>query len=279
MSEHLWLYEGVTEYFANLFQVNQGLITEDEFYLRMNGKIRNASSYDDKMSFTEMSRNVIEQPYKKQYNNVYEKGALIAMCIDIIIREQSGGERGILDLMRKLSNEYGPEKPFDDAELFPKIISLTYPQVGDFLRRHVAGKEPIVYDEYFAKMGIGKVKRNETANPFLNGQQPYVTIKPGTKDIVVINGMKPNAFLKELKLVGGDVIVSVNGTAYNLDNIYSMVMESDGWEQGDDITMEIIRDDKPMTIKGKVKLESKEVEGYGVTDHSKDALRQAWLTK
>jgi predicted metalloprotease with PDZ domain len=29
MSEHLWMYEGVTEYFANLFQINQGLIDEE----------------------------------------------------------------------------------------------------------------------------------------------------------------------------------------------------------------------------------------------------------
>jgi predicted metalloprotease with PDZ domain len=28
MSQHLWMYEGVTEYFANLFQINQGLIDE-----------------------------------------------------------------------------------------------------------------------------------------------------------------------------------------------------------------------------------------------------------
>jgi predicted metalloprotease with PDZ domain len=32
MSKHLWMYEGVTEYFAILFQVNQGLIDSDEFY-------------------------------------------------------------------------------------------------------------------------------------------------------------------------------------------------------------------------------------------------------
>jgi predicted metalloprotease with PDZ domain len=25
------MYEGVTEYFANLFQINQGLITEEDF--------------------------------------------------------------------------------------------------------------------------------------------------------------------------------------------------------------------------------------------------------
>jgi predicted metalloprotease with PDZ domain len=58
MSKHLWMYEGVTEYFANLFQINQGLITEEEFYDRMNGKIDNASRMNDTMPFTEMSANV-----------------------------------------------------------------------------------------------------------------------------------------------------------------------------------------------------------------------------
>ncbi len=32
MSEHLWMYEGTTEYFANLFQIQQGLIDEADFY-------------------------------------------------------------------------------------------------------------------------------------------------------------------------------------------------------------------------------------------------------
>jgi len=279
MSEHLWMYEGVTEYFANLFQVNQGLIGEDDFYVRMAEKMRNAADYDDMMSFTEMSRNVIDQPYKKQYNNVYEKGALIAMCMDIIIREKSNVERGILDLMRQLSNEYGANKPFDDSELFAKVISFTYPEVGEFLKKHVAGKTPIPYNEYLAKVGVGKAKRMEPANPFLEGQRPYITIKPGTKEVVVINNGKRNAFMTELKLEGGDVITSINGTPYNADTIFNMVMESQNWKAGDDITIEIKRDDKPMTIKGKVKLDTKEVEGYGVVDHSKDKLREAWLKK
>ncbi|MEO8255276.1 MAG: peptidase M61, partial [Flavobacterium sp.] len=38
MSEHLWMYEGVTEYFANLFQINQGLIDEADFYNRISEK-------------------------------------------------------------------------------------------------------------------------------------------------------------------------------------------------------------------------------------------------
>ena len=75
MSQHLWMYEGVTEYFANLFQVNQGLIDEKEFFERMAGKIAQSRQMNDNMSFTKMSKNVLNPPYKDQYLNVYQKGA------------------------------------------------------------------------------------------------------------------------------------------------------------------------------------------------------------
>ncbi len=161
MSEHLWMYEGVTEYFANLFQINQGLIDEAEFYTRIADKIEQAKRLNDTMSFTVMSKNVLQEPYKDQYLNVYQKGALIGMCIDIIIREKSNGERGILDLMHKLSNEYGIEKPFNDDELFAKITQLTYPEVGEFLNKYVAGTTPIPYDVYLAKVGVTKAMRKK----------------------------------------------------------------------------------------------------------------------
>lgn len=278
MSEHLWMYEGVTEYFANLFQVNQGLISEDEFYERMAGKVANASHMNDTMSFTEMSANVLKEPYKAQYTNVYEKGALIGMCIDIIIREKSNGERGILDLMQKLSAAYGPTRPFKDAELFPKIVELSYPEVGDFLKMYVAGTTPIPYDEYFAKMGVAKAKTmRAAANVFLNGQTPYITVTPDTKEISILNGIPLNDFMNALELKGGDIIKTVNGTAYNLDNIYDLVIGSQSWKEGDDITIGIVRNAKPQTIKGKVKITMVEAEGWQMTDSSKAKLKEAWL--
>jgi predicted metalloprotease with PDZ domain len=73
MSEHLWMYEGVTEYFANLFQINQGLITEEDFYNRLSDQMER-SAMNDTMSFTTMSANVLKQPYKDQYINVYQRG-------------------------------------------------------------------------------------------------------------------------------------------------------------------------------------------------------------
>ncbi|WP_291133389.1 peptidase M61 [Flavobacterium sp. UBA7682] len=278
MSKHLWMYEGVTEYFANLFQINQGLIDSDEFYQRMVGKINNASSLNDTMPFTEMSANVLVPPYKDQYLNVYEKGALIGMCIDIIIREKSNGQRGILDLMQKLSKKYGAEKPFNDEDLFAEITSLTYPEVGEFLNTYVAGPTPIPYDVYFAKVGVGKAKMSVPMNPFLKDQStPYITVDGKTKEIMVLPSTELNEFMKGLGMQGGDIIVAVNDKAYNLDNIYDMIMESQSWKVDDDITVKIKRDGKEQTIKGKVKLSMEEVEGYGLIDTSKEPLNKAWL--
>ncbi|RWX02432.1 M61 family metallopeptidase [Flavobacterium cerinum] len=277
MSEHLWMYEGVTEYFANLFQVNQGLITEDEFYSRIADKIKQSKQFDETMNFTNMSKNILKEPYKDAYYNVYLKGALIAMCIDIQMRELSNGQKGILELMQALSKEYGSNKPFNDEDLFAKITTLSYPEVGEFLKKYVAGSTPIPYDDYFAKMGVTKSTVKKTGNPFLkDGQIPYITVNP-SKEILILPDAPLNDFMTNLGLKNSDVFVSVNGTAYNFDNIYDLIAISDTWKEGDAITMKIKRDGKEMDIKGKVKLPSEEAEGFHATDASKTKLKEAWL--
>lgn len=277
MSEHLWLYEGVTEYFANLFQINQGLIDETEFYSRIAEKIEHAKKLNDTMPFTTMSANVLVAPYKDQYLNVYEKGALIGMCIDIIIREKSNGERGILNMMHQLANEYGVSKPFNDNELFAKITELTYPEVGAFLTQYVSGPTPIPYETYLAKVGVTKAMEKAPGNVFLKGQMPYITVNPNTKEISVIPSSESIDFYKNLGLKGGDIIVAINEKPYSLDNIYEMISESQNWKENDAITVKIKRDGKEQTIKGKVKLPYEEKEGLKATDATKTTLKNTWL--
>jgi hypothetical protein len=278
MSQHLWMYEGVTEYFANLFQVNQGLITEEAFYKRMIGKIKGSKRQNDTMPFTVMSENVLVSPYKEQYLNVYEKGALIGMCIDIIIREKSNGERGILDLMQKLTNEFGPLRPFNDKDLFAKITELTYPEVGAFLNTYVAGPTPINYDDYFAKMGIAKTKIKKAVNPFINKKSAGIT-GGSNKEIKVKTNNDLSPFLTSLGLKGDDIISAINGTEYNLDQISELMTAAQKWNDGDAISMKIKRDGKEMTLSGKVTLAYEESEGYYNVDTSKVALKEAWLKK
>jgi predicted metalloprotease with PDZ domain len=277
MSQHLWMYEGVTEYFANLFQINQGLIDETDFLNRMAEKIEQAKNLDDKMPFTTMSANVLKSPYKEQYLNVYQKGALIGMCIDIIIREKSNGERGILNLMQQLSKEYGVEKAFNDDELFSKITALTYPEVGEFLTTYVSGSTPIPYEVFLAKVGVTKVADKKAGNVFLKGQNPYITVDKTTKEILVLPNIDLIDFYKNIDLRGNDIIVSINDKAYTLDNIYEMIGESENWKENDSITIKIKRDGKEQNLSGKVSLPYEVMEGLKATDESKASLKNAWL--
>ena len=251
MSEHLWMYEGVTEYFANLFQVNQGLIDEHEFYGRVLGKINGSKRYNDAMSFTKMSKNILEEPYKPNYANVYEKGALIGMCIDLIIREESNGEHGILDMMKTLSAKYGVEKPFIDAVLFDDITGITYPEVRTFINTHVVGDTPIDYDSFFKKLGLSmQSKEAKTGYLLKDMQTPYISADQKTKEVFFLT--QTNSFLTTLGVKPNDRLVSINGTDYNLTNIQALVGASFGWSVGDAIKMVVKREGKEITLEGKV---------------------------
>ena len=277
MSKHLWMYEGVTEYFANLFQVNQGLITEDAFYKRMVSKINNAKRLNDTMPFTTMSENVLVEPYKEQYLNVYEKGALIGMCIDIIIREKSNGQKGILDLLRQLTAVYGPKKPFNDNELFAKITELTYPEVGTFLTTYVSGTTPIPYDEYFAKMGVSKAKIKKATNPFMNNKSVAITVDVATKELKIKNDVSLSPFLSGMGLKGNDVIVDINGKPFTIDTMSEGMTTAQNWKEGETVTMKIKRDGKEITLTGKAIFSYEETEGYRQVDATKEALKNSWL--
>jgi len=277
MSEHLWMYEGVTEYFANLFQINQGLIDESEFYTRIAEKIQRANAMNDTMLFTTMSRNVLISPYKDQYLNVYEKGTLIGMCIDIIIRENSNGKKGILNLMQKLSNEYGVSKAFNDDELFAKITELTYPEVGDFLKTYVSGPTPIPYAIYLAKVGLTNSTSKKPADIFMKGRTRYISVDKQTKEIIVVPNIELNEFYTNLGIKGGDVLMAINDKPYSLDNIFELLGDSKNWKENDPISIKIKRDGKEQVINGIVKLPYEENESLEATDATKSALKEAWL--
>ncbi len=288
MSKHLWMYEGTTEYFANLFQINQGLIDEQNFYNRILEKLNYSRRYDDSMSFTEMSAGIVEEPYQSNYANVYQKGALINMCLDLIIREQSGGEKGILWVMQNLAKRYGTDKPFKDPELIDEIVAMTYPEVGVFFKNHVEGTTPINYLDYFKKVGL---MMGETEVPlpsilFKDNQSPFFSPQPNKNGVVqyVVNGL--NTTIEKMGVKEGDVFLGLDGKMLpeikqeNGDQINAVFSPSFMWDDKTEFSITVQRGEEVLTLSGVTGSPSAKTIGV-VEDPAADAkakaLRKAWM--
>ena len=282
MSQHLWMYEGTTEYFANLFQIQQGLINDAEFYKRIMDKISNAKGYNDAMSFTEMSKNVLVEPYKKEYGNVYEKGALINMALDITLRELSNGEKGVLWLMKELSKKYGDMTPFEDEKLFDEIVAMTYPEVQTFFERHVIGDTPIDYNTYFSKVGLvsGEVEQ-ACGRFFFDKEVAFIDADPSNDNAIYVRkGIPLSSFLTDLGAQGGDIIKNINGTPISMEAIGPIIQQSFVWPAEEKIAMVVKRGDEEITLNGvagtPVVMVEKVTDVEGITDAQKK-LREAWM--
>jgi len=154
MSKHLWMYEGCIEYFAGHVQVKYGLMSQEDYFNVILGKINEAKSYKDKLPFTIMSKGCLHE-HKSQYQNVYAKGALIGMCLDITLRKLSGGSYGIQQLILDLAKQYGKDKPFNDEELFDRIIEVSkQPELRKFFTDYVEGENPLPLKEIFKSVGL-----------------------------------------------------------------------------------------------------------------------------
>ena len=281
MSKHLWMYEGITEYFAQHFQVHEGLTDAPTFYNTLIGKMNSAKSYDESIPFTVMSENVLEKPYADYYGHVYDRGALIGMCIDIIMREQSNGERGVLSLMKALSAKYGKTRPFEDDSIIDEITAMTYPKVGQFFKDHVQGSVPIDYSTYFAKVGIEFNSEMAPVGYFLDGNQPFISARQAEDEVFIIPGLELHSFFKEIGIQGGDVIVSINDKKYGVANVYDLISDPNSWEIGNPITFVVKRDGESITLKGVVSQpqgsKPKLTELQYFTDSKELRTRNSWL--
>ena len=273
MSEHLWLYEGMTEYAAHHAQAKGGLTDVDQLLNTMMTKYENSlTQYNDTMSFTWMSKNVLDANIHKQYNNVYEKGAVIGMCLDILLRHYSEGKYGTQDLMKDLSKKYGKDKAFNDADIFNDIEKLTYPEIGTFLRRYVAGKEPLPMKEVFDKIGIG-FEKEKISYEFTFGN-PDLDYNENTQRLFVSGIWSLDEFGKKLGYKSGDEISKLNGKELKMESAKEVIADYfTNVKEGDDVTVEVYR---PKKRKGKYKVKVLKAKAMKVkiTETNKISLKE-----
>lgn len=155
MSKHLWLYEGVTEYFATQIAMQGGLVSvEKTVEEKLKEKIVSSYTYPDSIPFTVMSAKVFDKPYIDQYPQVYERGAIMGMLLDIEIMRLTNGKKTLKTVVFDLGKKYGANKSFDEETFIDEFVAQVHPDLKKFFDLYVTGKTPLPIEEEFALIGI-----------------------------------------------------------------------------------------------------------------------------
>jgi hypothetical protein len=145
----------VTEYFSHLIRLQGGRVTVDAFLEELEGKIRSGERFPfARMSFAEMSTNVLEKGYKEQYGHVYDRGAVLAWLLDAEIRRLTNDSKTLADVILDLHAQYGPKRPFDEAGFYDAFAASSHPEIRSFFAQYIEGRQALPYQEILQPLGV-----------------------------------------------------------------------------------------------------------------------------
>ncbi len=150
-SKHLWLYEGVTEYFALLLLNRNQLIKREDFFDEFSKKIFFTEQFP-KVSLTDMSENLEDNNYNFQFKNFYNKAALLAFILDIELRDATKGEKGLEDIIKSMAKNMDPQKGFDEDGFFDWFSQTAKIDFSDFFKNYIVNGKSIQYGYHFTKV-------------------------------------------------------------------------------------------------------------------------------
>jgi predicted metalloprotease with PDZ domain len=173
----LWFFEGATSYYDDLALLRAGVISET-VYLELLGKTLTrvrAAPGRFLQSLAEASFDAWIKYYRPNENtpnaevSYYDKGAVVALWLDLSLRRMSKGKTSLDDLMRALWRDHGEKDSagVGEEEIFARVETLGGKSLRRRLRALVEGTEDPPLRALFASAGVRLAWRAESSAPWL----------------------------------------------------------------------------------------------------------------
>ena len=274
MSKHLWLYEGITEYFAGLIQVQAGLMSMDKYVNSLLvGKIKAGERFPaTKMSMTEMSANVLAKKYHRQYNHVYDRGAVLGLLLDIEIIRLTEGKKTLKDVILTLRNRYGADKSFDEQNFIQELVAEVHPDLQKFFATYIQSRNVWDLKNGLKPIGIEYEATRKLSEPKDPGSKKDNDVKYGP--ILIIAGGKTVAKVGKKEWAG-----VLAGDKIPTDAYQKAFKDAEGnWaKEGQMVNFSIKREGKDMILPIKVTYVEHNLSPYLREIVKKDATQQKYF--
>ena len=263
-TRQLWAFEGITSYYDDLGLVRSGC-ADAESYLQLLAQMltRVMRSHGRfKQSVAESSFDAWTKFYRQDENapnaivSYYAKGSVIALALDLTIRNATENKKSLDDLMRLLWQAYGKQNigvPEGEIEVLAGQVAGT--DLSEFFQRYLHGTEDPPIAELLQSVGVEFVLRRPESAADLGGkpsslsaqvleQKPYLGIKtaPDGGNLKVANVFANSPAIKA-GLSAGDLLVALNGLKVTSSNLEKLLAP---YRPGDSVEIHAFRRDELM---------------------------------
>jgi predicted metalloprotease with PDZ domain len=173
-SRSLWFAEGVTQYYAYVTLLRCGIWNTNTFLQRLAEEVKSlelspgrkfmsaeGSSFD--AWYFDRAPQLQETDFNNSTISYYNKGAVLAMMLDLEIRARTHGQKSLDDLMRLLyhrffdapaTSYYLPGKGYTEADILAAASEVAGSDMSDFFQQYVSGTAAIPYDQFLNEAGL-----------------------------------------------------------------------------------------------------------------------------
>jgi predicted metalloprotease with PDZ domain len=215
----LWIFEGFTSYYDDLFLARTRLATEKQYLAMLAKTIDDVLASPGRRTQTvgESSFDAWIKYYRQDENtpnavvSYYRKGSLVALCLDLLIRAQTRGRASLDDAMRLMWRRYGrdfyPEGRggLGEDEFADLVAEATGVDVKNPIARWAYGTDELPIAELARPFGLVLQRDADRGPPIMEAR--LVMAGADTRIASVTLGGAAHA----AGLSAGDALVAIDG--------------------------------------------------------------------
>jgi predicted metalloprotease with PDZ domain len=224
----LWFHEGFTEYMESIVLLRAGLVGPKPYLAELAdgwGKYL-ARPGRNVTPLSELSFEAWIKQYKPAENHTnrmvsyYDKGKWAALVLELLIRDATGGRRGMIDLFRRLWRDFGAKaRGLEVGDVRAAAEATAGRSLRSFFARYVDGTDELPVPALLRRTGVEAVPRRPWADEEdptkARRQRSWSGLSFAGGERAVVRNVVPGSPAWRAGLTFGDEVVAVDDVRVN----------------------------------------------------------------